>query len=691
MLELLSPAASTEAVIAAVQSGADAIYIKFGGSGAEGFTENDFRKSIRYCRVRGCKVYAQLGTLVSDEDLAAACALARRGAELGVTAMIVQDMGLVSVLRAILPDMRVFAGEGMGLHNLAGIEAAAQLGVSRVFLPREMTGTDIEQLASHTKMELAVTVFGEMCFARTGICYMSAMTTRESANCGACSRLCRGEFSMGGRMDDRPMNIKDTQLIGHLAELDSAGVACAAIGGDVERPERVALVTGVCRRCMDAGQRPSPGELEDIALAFSERDFTDGYYTGELGPDMLGERREPDRAAAKLLADVRRRYQDSEIRRVPVKIYAVMRRDSPLKVAAEDADGNRAVYTGPSPQPARLKAVSDIAMREELSRTGGTPYIAESVDCIADEGLELPEDALSEAKRIIVKILTEKRAESPRKTGAMMPETPETRLTSGHTQIIFEVQTAEQLTRELAELKPDYLYVPLEVAANSADNLFDFMNLNCTPVVIMPRVIPDSELNMAAAMLKKARANGVTQALVGNLGHIAVARMAGMDARGDFGLNLYNSHAMEAASRAGLLSATASIELRLDQIRAMAKPLDTELIVYGRVPVMVTEQCMIKPSAGRCVCQTHVSLTDKMGGVYPVMKEFGCRNTVFAPTKLFLADRREDYEKCGLWGVRVMFTTESPRECVAVAKSCLGMSDYRPNGLTRGLYYRGVK
>jgi putative protease len=190
--------------------------------------------------------------------------------------------------------------------------------------------------------------------------------------------------------------------------------------------------------------------------------------------------------------------------------------------------------------------------------------------------------------------------------------------------------------------------------------------------------------------LEKARSAGVTQALIGSLGHVALARMAGMDARGDYSLNVFNSYSMEIAARAGLLSATASFELTMEQIKLLSKPLDTEIIVYGRLPAMLTERCLIKASAGRCACGTPSRMSDDFGGVYPVLCEAVCRNALYGPMKVFLADRLDEVLLAGVSGMRLLFTNEGARECVEVAKSFLGKSEYRPNGLTRGLYYRGV-
>ena len=183
---------------------------------------------------------------------------------------------------------------------------------------------------------------------------------------------------------------------------------------------------------------------------------------------------------------------------------------------------------------------------------------------------------------------------------------------------------------------------------------------------------------------------GVNEALVGNLGHAMLARKAGMKLRGDFGLNVFNSLTLETVAQAGFISATASFELRLAQIKDLAKTVNTEIICYGRLPLMVSDQCVIRHSAGRCACQSPGELSDRMGSVFPVMREYGCRNVIYNAHKLYLADKKQDMYSAGLWGLRMLFTTESARECVEVAKGYLGLSDYKPNVLTRGLYYRGV-
>ena len=249
----------------------------------------------------------------------------------------------------------------------------------------------------------------------------------------------------------------------------------------------------------------------------------------------------------------------------------------------------------------------------------------------------------------------------------------------------------EKLTQELAALRPAYVYVPVEILDTDFPRLAPFLEQGAQVAAVLPRVITDDQAEDMHAMLGRAAENGVQEALVGNMGHIFFARRAGMRVRGDFGLNVFNSFTEEVLQQAGLVSATASFELRVAQIRDLAKSIDTEMIVYGRLPCMITEQCIIRNSAGRCNCKVPNNLADRRGALFPVLPAFGHRNQIFNAHKLYLADKHEDYETAGLWGVRLMFTTETPHECVAVTQSYLGLTDYRPNGLTRGLYYRGVE
>ncbi|MBP5240194.1 MAG: U32 family peptidase [Oscillospiraceae bacterium] len=694
MMELLSPAGSPEAVIAAVQNGADAVYLGFGDfnarRSAHNFTPDEFDKAVRYCRLRNCKVYVTLNTLVNDREMTAAVNAARMASEKGADAILVQDFGLAKVLRRAVPDIPLHASTQMSIHNLAGAEAAAQLGMTRIVLARELSLEEIRFISKHCSAETEVFVHGALCFCHSGQCYMSAMIGRRSGNRGMCAQPCRMQYSLGGRMDDYPLSLKDNCLADRLQALEEAGVSCVKIEGRMKRPEYTGIVTGVYSKLLKEKRNPTPDEMELLARTFSRQGFTQGYLDGDKS-DMFGIKAEQDEEIDSLYADARKAYGTGEVRRVPIHFYSLVEKGERAKAIAFDDDGNRAAAFGPVPERAKRQGVTANYIIEQMYKTGGTPFTVVENQAKADEGLFLPAAEINELRRKLISELSEKRMTPPQRRSFAMPPAPEDRGHAGEPEAIFQVTTAEQLAPELAALKPHFLYAPAVVMAENYSSVLPFQTGGSTPVAVLPRVITDDETEEIFSTLEKLHEYGVNQALVGNIGHVALAKQAGMEVRGDFGLNAFNSQSLDVLRAAGFLSATASFELRIQQIRDMQKPLNTEMIIYGRLPVMVSDQCIIRQSSGRCNCQVPGQMADRTGSVFPVMKEFGCRNVIYNAHKLFLADRRDELLSAGLWGMRLLFTTESARECVEVAKAYLGMTDYQPNMLTRGLYYRGVE
>lgn len=693
MIELLSPAGSPEGVIAAVQNGADAVYMGMGAfnarRGAKNFTDEEFVKAVRYCHVRGCKVYVTLNTLVNDREMRDAVAAAKLASDAGADALIVQDLGMSYAIRCALPDIPLHASTQMSLHNLAGVEAAAEMGITRAVLARELSFEQIRFITKNASIETEVFVHGALCFCHSGQCYMSALIGRRSGNRGLCAQPCRLQYSLGGRMDDHPLSLKDNCLVDQIRRLEEAGVASLKIEGRMKRPEYTGIVTGVYAKAIREQRNPDKEEMELLEKTFSRQGFTQGYFIGDK-LDMFGVRSEPDKDADKIFAAARKQYAEGEMRRVPVHFYTVLEKGEHIKAIAFDDDGHKAIATGPVPERAKRQGLTEQYLIEQMFKTGGTPYNCIENKAKAEPGLYLPASEINELRRKLIAQLSAEREKAPGRRTLRIPAPPVNVPAISDPARIYQVRTEEQLTPELAELKPDYIYFPAMELAENFEPLRPFIDNGARPVAVMPRVITDDQSREVYAALEKLFDYGVNEALTGNLGHVFIARQAGMKVRGDFGLNAFNSYTLRVLQDAGFISATASFELRLAQIKAMAKPVDTELIIYGRLPLMVSDQCIIRQSAGRCNCQTPGQLSDRMGSVFPVVKEFGCRNVIYNAHKLYLADKRDDLYALGLWGLRMLFTTESPRECVEVAKGYLGLTDYKPNVLTRGLYYRGV-
>ena len=695
MLELLAPAGSTEAVIAAVQNGADTVYMAErltapGGHERE-FDRDALAQSIRYCRVRGCKAAVVISALCTDEDMALALDRAVFAAQEGADALVVRDVGFIDLLRRTLPDMPLWGDVRLGVTCAEGAATAAALGLSRVALAPELT---MEQIAAVTKaspIETAVYVHGPVCVAHSGQCYMGALAhEHKSDNRMRCAEPCRGRFSLGGRLDEHPLSMADVYLMDHLEALETMGVACAVIEGRGRRPEYVAYATRLYSRAIRENILPTEEEKHRLLYAFSATGLSDGYYTGETGPGMFAPAPAADRIPGRFYSDLRKNYMSGELRRVPVKFYVVMKPGQPALFAAEDERGHRAVYKGFEPVDLGRQGVSDARIREILYRTGGTPFNCTAVNCAVEPNLDYPDEAVEEARKELLTMIGDKIRELAPVAGGQLPPKPEGREPEGPPKLILQVTRAEQITAELAAMGPDLLYVPAEILAAGGGDLAPFLDRGTQIVAALPRVISEAESPVLRELLAALRERGVTQALINNLGMLPAVRQAGMGLRGDLGLNVANSWTLKFLSRGGFKSVTASGELTARQIAGLAKSADTEMVVYGRLPVMVTEHCIIRNSAARCSCATPTSMSDAFGSVYPVEKEFGCRNTVFDARKTFLADHPEAYSGAGLWGLRLLFTTESPRECVQVTARYKGKNDYLPTNASRGAYQKGA-
>ncbi len=694
MLELLSPAGSPESVIAAVQNGADAVYMGLGNfnarRGAKNFDDEEFEKAVRYCRVRGCKVYVTMNTLVGDREMESAVDLARKVSDIGADAILVQDLGLLSALKKAVPDIPLHASTQMSIHNLAGVEAAAEMGLTRAVLARELSLEQIKYISKNAPIETEIFVHGALCFCHSGQCYMSSLIGRRSGNRGMCAQPCRMEYTMGGRMEDtHPLSLKDNCLVERLQEIEDAGVACVKIEGRMKRPEYTGIVTGVYSKVIKEHRAPTPDEIAILENVFSRQGFTQGYFDGDK-KDMFGVRAEADKNTERFYAEARKAYTDSEINRVPVRIYSVVSAGEAAKAVAADEDGHKVMAFVNEPQKAIRQAVTEENLNVQMSKTGGTPYFCTDVQSKVDENLYMPVSEMNALRRKLLDAMSAERAKPLERRSLPMPEKPGNVPAIADPVSIYQVRTADQLSPELAELKPEYLYMPLTEMYGHFDALKPFTDRGTVPVVILPRVITDNETKDVSRMLSELFLKGINEALVGNIGHILLARRAGMKIRADFGMNVFNSYTMEMIEKMGFLSATASFEMRMAQVKDLSKRVNTELIVYGRLPLMVTEQCIISRNAGRCNCQNPNQLSDRMGSVFPVVREYEHRNVIYNAHKLFMADKRDDIYSAGLWGQRLLFSTESARECLEIAKCYKGLGDFRPNVLTRGLYYRGV-
>lgn len=694
-MELLAPAGSMEALRAAVCNGADAVYLgadTFNARiNARNFSAADLQEAVVYCHVRGVKVHLTLNTLVLDREMPRAAELIRLAASCGVDAFIVQDLGMVSLCRQLAPDVPIHASTQMSIHSLEGVMEAAALGCSRVVLARELPTEEIAHICKRSPVEIEVFVHGALCMCYSGQCYLSSVIGRRSGNRGQCAQPCRLPYGYGRFESTRyPLSLKDNCLAGELDELRRMGVASIKIEGRMKRPEYVAIVTRAYRTVLNGGKL-MPSDLQELETAFSRQGFTDGYFRGQTGSDMFGRRQEGE-DTADLFASARATYEQGEPQRIGVRFYAMIRRGEPAQLAVEDPDGNLCRTRGPVPEQAVYRSLTPQDLEQQLKKTGGTPYLCTAVRSSLDPDLMLPASAINAMRRDVIAELTAKRGRAAPARLNAYDEPPRYDGIAGEPQLTIAVRTAGQITSRMLSMKPTVLYVPLSELVEHPE-LRQRVGVETQLAAILPRVIWSGELVPVARQLRTVYEMGVRQVLAGNLGQLHIARAAGFAVRGDFGLNIVNSRAMRYLREQGLDSQLLSFELTLPQIRDISKAVPAELLIYGRLPLMLMENCVMKNRTGICACQTGtVRLVDRVGEEFPIVKDPGtCRNVLLNGKKLYLLDKKDALRGMGLWALRLQFTTENPGEIDKVLMDYQGRAVFDAGSYTRGLYSRGVE
>ena len=692
MLELLAPAGSMEALRAAVQNGANAVYLGCGQfnarQSAKNFTPQALTEAVKYCHIRGVAVHLTLNTLVSDKETEEAVTLIRHAAAAGVDAFIVQDLGVIGLCKQIAPHIPLHGSTQMSVHSLPGVQFCAGLGMSRVVLSRELNRDEIRYICANSPIEIEVFGHGALCMCYSGQCYMSAVIGQRSGNRGRCAQPCRQSYGYDRWENKYPLSLKDNCTVQYVKELEAMGVASLKLEGRMKRPEYVAAVTQVYRAAIDTGNVTRP-MLQQLTAAFNRQGFTD-YYTGKTGSHMFGIREDAP-ADERWCKTMRQSYESIENPRVPVEFAMTVHTGQTL-LTVTDCDGRTCSLPGPAPERARTMELTHDDLASRLSKTGGTPYQCVRVRSDIAPGLTLSAAAINAMRRDVLNLLTAQRARHD------VPALGRAARTEHHkglrTPPVFTVQVTnrEQITPQMIRSAPAVLYVPLHILC--ADTGFtQELAEKCNVCAVLPRILHDTELPKLQKDLLLVKGLGVTEALVGNLGLLLPVRECGLRIRGDFGLNLYSSEAVNFARDLQLRSACLSFEMTLPQIRDVSKAVPCEILAYGRLPLMVTENCLIRGRTGKCTCHTGTTkLTDKTGAEFPIIKDGeSCRSVLLNGKKLSWLDRQEDLARLGLWATRLYFTTENAKEVDRVLSARETPTPFDPGTATRGLYLRGVE
>ena len=690
--EILAPAGSFESVLAAVRCGADAVYV--GGTNfsaranAVNFSDAELEKAAEYCHLHGVKLYRAMNTLVFAEEMKDFLSAARFSAEIGVDGLIVQDIGAVRLLREMLPDMRLNASTQMTIHTPEGTRLAAEMGFSRVVAARELSIPQIKEMAD-TGVEIEVFIHGALCMSVSGQCYMSAMIGSRSANRGMCAQACRLPFSgadspegtvVGERHD---LSLKDLCGIPHIKALAEAGAASLKIEGRMKRAEYVAAAVTACRAALD-GKEP---DLDTLRAVFSRSGFTDGYLTGSIGAPMFGYRRKEDVTAAeavlpKLKESFRKEVKGGDFS--GADFLAEIKRGRPARLTMKCGDISVSAE-GPVPEEAKNRPADLPYVKKQIEKLGDTIYTVSNISTEIDSRLMIPAASLNALRREAVtkmdRALILSRKPEYKCNDIDLYTKAERRRPS---KMRVRVSAREQL--EAVPDTVDEIVIPMKLAGDVRTNVQGDERFIIAP----PRFITDEK--KIRQELSAAREKGFGRLLCVNLAYAKMGKELGFRLSGGFGLNIVNPYAVRTAAELGLEDVTAGFEAKLSHISGLCGDIPVGVIVYGRLPVMLTRNCPIKQAAGSKGCAGCKGIiTDRTGRSFPVVCDrtsYGGACEILNSDILMMTDRPGEINSDF---IELDFTDESGAETSRVIKCCREGKRALEHGFTRGLYYRGVE
>ena len=777
--ELLCPAGDENALRAAIDCGANAVYLGYKSFGARAsavnFDDEALERAVRYAHLYHARVHVTVNTLVKPGEVEGVRQALEAIDAAGADAVIVQDLGIARMVREEFPRLQLHASTQMALCNAEGARFARSLGFDRVVLARECSLEDIRR-AVETGVEIEVFAHGALCTAVSGRCLMSSMSGDRSGNRGRCAQPCRQCFRMNGQ--EAPLvSLRDLCTLDDLPQLCQAGVASLKIEGRLKSAEYVAVVTSVYRRALDQiarGEfRPDAKEKEKLLQIFNRGGFTRGHAFGSEDADLIT----PDRvshdglpigeilsvrnglASMKVTRDLNdgdslqlrgrkdedMRYSGHNVpaggtatlrlrpglrvepgmqvgrlsdaaqldqarahqpRPIEANLFARFQLGQPMTLSMSDGEVSITVY-GPVVEAAQKRASTTEDARRQLEKLGETPFVASSIQIVADEGIFLPVSALNALRREAASQLTDARCSHFLRTGirtsipAVSNECPVSHLSRDTLAVIFsEPALAEGLMDAGANL---LIFEPRTFTPSSLEKQLPLLPKGTW--LRLPPQLTQKMLEAAVLLIHqhKDHLGGVVCESVGQFKlDLPLPKLAGE------GIPVCNP--LSLTQLQDVCGFTLWPEWTYqEQHQFLPAGLPALLKVYGRERLMLLNHCphrvklgLSENRAGCRLCKTkgmtcgveNASMTDRKGYRFPLMRTafpHGCEITVLGALPTDLTAHDADRRKLQA-GRLLVFTCETPQEQIAITRR-FAASSAASSGqqTTTGHWLRGVE
>lgn len=747
-LELLAPAGSLKTLKAVIHAGADAVYLggsMFGARAyANNFNEEELLEAIRFGHIHGRKIILAVNTLLKEYELGQLYDYLHPYYEAGLDAVIVQDMGVMEFIKTHFPNLPIHTSTQMTITNVEGARLLKEQGVERVVTAREMSLEEIQRIHDEVGVELESFIHGALCYCYSGQCLFSSIIGGRSGNRGRCAQPCRlsyevlqGEKSLTGHHATPILSLKDMCTLPFLYELADHGVYSFKIEGRMKTPEYAAGVVSIYRKYMDSyldGSR-IPVEKKDIRalLELGNRGgFTNGYYYHHNDSDMLsGESASHNKSEGVLQDNIRREYVDTELKE-KIKGKLILNKECPAKIEVQYGK-IKVSYQGDMVLVAQNRPLTKEVVTEKITKTGNTPFVFENLEVTMDDDIFMPVNQLNQLRRGALEALEEallkpyertlpelvetSSAETDRQTtgnaikekqisGQSLSQTSGQQSADSSTEVRVLIEDAEQLP---AVLKADFVdTVYLDCMLYTRENLIRKLSEDIDRVhasgkkafYVFPFIFrQQTSLFYEKIMLelKKLPLNGI---MVRSLDEIAFIKEWGNEnwqMVSDSNLYTYSNEAAEYFYRLGMIQDTIPVELNRKEILRRENS-RSEMIIYGRLPLMITAQCIHKNTLG-CMHQPKVlNLKDRYSVHFPV-KNFcsECYNVIYNSLPVCLFKEDVTVKKIAPAAVRLSFTTETEEETEQILTiygdiyKNGGILGQMPMECTNGHFKRGVE
>lgn len=723
-VEILAPAGSFESMKAAVAAGADAVYIGGSRFGARAFADNPdedrLLEAIDYVHLHGRRLYLTVNTLMKEQEMKELYDYLVPYYKRGLDAVIVQDMGVLAFIRRHFPKLPIHASTQMTITGAYGAGLLRELGAERVVTARELSLKEIRRIRDTVDVEIESFVHGALCYCYSGQCLFSSLIGGRSGNRGRCAQTCRLPYEVKqdgqalGKKDERYcLSLKDLCTLDLIPDMMEAGIDSMKIEGRMKSPRYTAGVVSIYRKYVDLylnrgreGYRVLEQDRKILLDLFDRGGQTDGYYKRHNGRDMVVWKEKPAfREGNQPLFDyLDQNFVEKQVQE-PLTGHAFLLEGQQACFTLKGC-GHCVTVTGETVQTAQNQPLTEEKVKKQLDKTGNTPFYFEHLEIDVKGRIFLPVQALNDLRRRSLEALEKAVLEDYIRCGQEEGENTDDGEVFSRGEASDRRKLAVSLERpdcfEAAVGGPDVKRIYID-AAEFAPELWKASveachkdNKEC--MLTMPHIFRTEAELFFNKYLNELEAAGFDGFLIRSLEEPGYLKEKGIKGRliFDYGMYGMNHQAQEQLLELGADELTWPVELNSRELGKLRVP--GELLVYGRLPMMVTAQCLHQ-GTGQCDrIPTVLTLKDRMGKEFPVKNHCTfCYNTIYNSAPVSLLGFREAVNGLSPSALRLQFTTENKAQTEAVIRSFADGLLYGRNAelpfkeFTRGHFKRGVE